>query len=148
MCLKGVGSDVGHISLNTDGLDSELIEELLSSAKEDWTATFGRLKTNSSKTVSEASKAAALVDTVKKHRSFQDTPSKINVITLHDNDISDFEKVSTELENLLVSKEDKDVKRVFLLQGSEYQYQMEKENFRCRWNSFMSLRYQLNKFCW
>ena len=124
LCLKGVGSDVGRITLplNTDGLDSELIEELLSSKKEDWATTFGRLKANSSKTVSEASKAAALVDTVKKHRSFQDTPSKINVTTLHDNDISDLEKVITELEKFLVSKEDKDVKEDFLLQDLEYQY--------------------------
>ena len=94
----------------------------MSSAKEDWATTFGRLKTNSSKTVSEASKAAALVDTVTKHRSFQDTPSKINVTTLHDNDISDLEKVTTELEKLLVSKEDKDMKEEFLLQDLEYQY--------------------------
>ena len=61
LCLKGVGSDVGHISLSldTDGLDSELIEDLLGSTKDDWATIFGRLKTNSSKTVPEASKAAA-----------------------------------------------------------------------------------------
>ena len=63
---------------------------------------------------------------MKKHRSFEDSPSKINVTTLHDNDISDLEKVTTELAKILISKEDKDVKEEFLFQDSEYQFQMEK----------------------
>ena len=111
MGLKSSSDEVGHTSLilDTGNFDQSFISHLLEKTDMDWASEFGKIRANEVTSLSESSQANDFIDTVKKHRSFAKTPSKVKVESMYDESMRDFDQVTSGLESLLERTLDRDV---------------------------------------
>ena len=125
--VSGAQPDVGHMSavLPTYDLDKSMIEEFLEATELDWGSEFAKIKANTSKNLTDVVKANNLIDTVKKHRTFENTPSKLNVEYSYETDVQMLSKITTDMEKkLLTEGENADVKVEFSFEEAEFQKRM------------------------
>ena len=90
---------------------------------------FAKIKANSSKNLEDMMKANQFIDTVKKHRTFEKTPSKLNAEHFYDQDVADLSKITDEMEEVLCFKDtgfDSDIKPEFVFDDASYKTIMDK----------------------
>jgi hypothetical protein len=129
LALKGPSGDVGHssLTLETLKLSDELITDMLQGSDRDWASEFGKIKANSLESVQDCEVANELIATVRKHRSFGKTPSKLNVESVHTRNIEDLEIITNALHDMCLPDKDdagEPIEQKFVFEESAYKAQM------------------------
>jgi hypothetical protein len=131
LAIKGPTSKVGHSSLilETSSLKEEPTMDLLNGSDKDWASEFGKIKANSLESIQDCHVANKLIATVRKHRSFGKTPSKLNVESVHTRNIEDLEIITNALQDLCIPQKDASgdpVEVEYVFEEKTYKTQMEK----------------------